>query len=244
MNDYYDEVKEELESWERSMKKKSSMFSRSAKNVQTRINRAIPERVHALVTNSVKTMVQAVLKGNTYTVKEPIQNQSMVFRDKQARQAIVTYKRVAAAEGAGTGAGGIFLGLADFPLLLSIKMKMLFDIASIYGYDAKKLRERVFILHVFQLAFSSNSFRKEVYKRMQNWDQASTEKNKFNDEHDWKAFQMEYRDYIDLPKFLQMIPGIGAVVGALVNYHFIDWLGENAMNAYRQRIILSESVEK
>ena len=31
--------------------------------------------------------------------------------------------KIAAAEGAGTGAGGILLGLADFPLLLGIKIK-------------------------------------------------------------------------------------------------------------------------
>ena len=31
--------------------------------------------------------------------------------------------KIAAAEGAGTGAGGILLGLADFPLLLTIKIK-------------------------------------------------------------------------------------------------------------------------
>jgi hypothetical protein len=35
------------------------------------------------------------------------------------------YKKAAAASGAGTGAGGILLGLADFPLLLSLKMKFL-----------------------------------------------------------------------------------------------------------------------
>ena len=46
----------------------------------------------------------------------------------------------------------------------------------------------------------------------------------------------EYRDHIDLAKLLQLIPGIGAAVGALVNYKLTNRLGEFAMNAYRMRI--------
>ncbi|TKD68700.1 EcsC family protein [Pseudalkalibacillus hwajinpoensis] len=247
MGNYRSEIEEELESWERKMKKKSSIVSRTAKNVQNRINNVIPERVHKVVTGSIKTMVQGVLAGNTYTVKAPVQNLSLRSRDTKAKQLIQTYKRIAAAEGAGTGAGGILLGLADFPLLLSIKIKFLFDLASIYGYDAKQFEERVFILYIFQLAFSSDRTRKEVYERIQNWDQSSLHKQiseTFNEKHDWKAFQLEYRDYIDFPKLLQMIPGIGAIVGAYVNYHFIDWLGETAINAYRQRLLQEEYKEQ
>lgn len=33
----------------------------------------------------------------------------------------------------------------------------------------------------------------------------------------------------------QLIPGIGAIVGVLVNYNLIDKLGVTAMNAYRMR---------
>ncbi|WP_226659469.1 EcsC family protein [Pseudalkalibacillus hwajinpoensis] len=233
--EYQNEVEEELEAWERTIKRKSSMVSRSAKRLQSRINDLIPERVHSIVTTSIKTMVQGVLVGNTYAVHPPQRNQSLQMRDQQARELIRKYKRIAATEGAGTGAGGILLGLADFPLLLSIKMKFLFDLASIYGFDAKKMEERIFILTVFQLAFSSDSTKRESYDKIVNWDE------NLREALDWKAFQLEYRDYIDLPKLLQMIPGIGAFVGAYVNYHFLDWLGQNAMNAYRIRIIKEEN---
>ncbi len=54
------------------------------------------------------------------------------------------YKKIAAAEGAGTGVGGILLGLADFPLLLTIKIKFLFDAATLYGFDTSKQEERLF----------------------------------------------------------------------------------------------------
>ena len=52
---------------------------------------------------------------------------------------------------------------------------------------------------------------------------------------DWRSFQQEYRDYIDLAKMAQLIPVIGAVVGVVVNYRLLNKLGETAMNAYRLR---------
>jgi hypothetical protein len=52
---------------------------------------------------------------------------------------------------------------------------------------------------------------------------------------DWKTFQQEYRDYIDLAKLLQLIPGIGAVVGAYVNTKLMNKLSVTAMYAYHMR---------
>ncbi|HEU4470063.1 MAG TPA: EcsC family protein, partial [Flavisolibacter sp.] len=53
---------------------------------------------------------------------------------------------------------------------------------------------------------------------------------------DWRSFQQEYRDYIDLAKMAQLVPGIGAVVGVIVNYKLLNKLGKTAMNAYRMRL--------
>jgi hypothetical protein len=147
------------------------------------------------------------------------------------------YKHSAAAEGGITGAGGILLGLADFPILLGIKLKMLFDIASIYGFNVKDYKERLYILHIFQLAFSSQERRREVFLQMQEWDKRKQSLPDDINEFDWRNFQQEYRDYIDLAKMAQLIPGIGAVVGVIVNYKLIQKLGDTARNAYRMRIL-------
>ena len=69
---------------------------------------------------------------------------------------------------------------------------------------------------------------------MADWDHYSQTLPAFN-EFDWRGFQQEYRDYIDLAKMLQLIPGIGAVVGFYVNRKLTDKLGKTAMNAYRLR---------
>ena len=112
---------------------------------------------------------------------------------------------------------------------------MLFDIATLYGYSVKDYKERVYILHIFQLAFSSQEHRRTVFAQMVNWDAKKEQLPDDIHQFDWRTFQQEYRDYIDLAKLAQLIPGIGAVVGFVVNARLIQKLGETAMNAYRMR---------
>lgn len=57
---------------------------------------------------------------------------------------------------------------------------------------------------------------------------------------DWRNFQQEYRDYIDIAKMLQLVPGIGAAVGAIVNHRLTLKLGKTAMNAYRLRYLRAQ----
>ncbi len=100
-----------------------------------------------------------------------------------------------------------------------------------YGFDTSDKEERLFILHVFQLAFSSDDHRKEIWKAIETWD--TEEENHM----DWEKFQTEYRDYIDLAKMLQLVPIIGAPVGAYANYQLLQRLGEVTMNCYRMRLL-------
>jgi hypothetical protein len=230
---YEEKVIQDVRRWKMQMMKKSTMFQRISKSAQNKVNTMIPEKVHTVMTESIKKMVQGTLAGSNMTTKqkEDIRMLSLEQKEKLVLEKLDKYKRTAAVEGAGTGAGGILLGLADFPLLLSIKMKFLFDVASIYGYNTKEYDERVFILYIFQLAFSSENRRKEVLRYIENWEENREEAK----ELDWKVFQQEYRDHIDLIKMLQMIPGLGAIVGAYANYNFLDQLGTTAMNCYRLR---------
>jgi hypothetical protein len=224
--------REELDSWKRKFSRKSSIFQRVSKQAQTKVNQLIPEKAHKLVTESIKRMVEVTLKGSEWVPLRHISlRPSLEEREKLMKERMEFYRKAATIEGAGTGAGGIFLGLADFPLLLSIKMKFLSECSAIHGYDTKQYEERLFLLYVFQLAFSSDSHKKHVLYIIENWDE---EKEKLM-ELDWRTFQQEYRDYIDFVKLFQLIPGVGAVVGAYANYQLLDQLGEVAKFAYRIR---------
>jgi hypothetical protein len=203
--------------------------------MQSRLNNLIPEKVHYAITIAIEKMVKAVLFGTKYITKEAREDSSLQLREAFVKERIEFYRKTASAEGAVTGAGGFFLGLAEFPILIGIKMKLLFDIASLYGYDVKDYKERLYILHIFQLAFSSQQGRHVVFNRMSDWDSYVKSLPEDVEHFDWRTFQQEYRDYIDLAKMAQLIPVIGAAVGAIVNYKLINKLGETAMNSYRMR---------
>ncbi|MCZ2258355.1 EcsC family protein [Sporosarcina sp. G11-34] len=234
MTDYTTKVNEELQNWKRNIVKKSRLINRLSKKAQVKVNGMIPEKVHKVITESIKNMVKATLFGSNITAGKRVSTELSLFeRDELLKGKLSAYRKTAVIEGAGTGAGGILLGVADFPLLLSIKMKFLFEAANVYGFDANEYEERLFMLHVFKLAFSSDEKRRDTFFIIENWEE---EKQHIKD-MDWHEFQQEYRDYIDLIKMFQLIPGFGAVVGAYANYNLLDQLGETAMNAYRLRLM-------
>ncbi|MBO0356602.1 EcsC family protein [Hymenobacter sp. BT186] len=221
--------------WQRRMQQRPSLLNRVARRVQARLNALLPEKVHVAITATIKQMVQAVLFGSVYTTRQPVADMPLAEREAAVQTRIRHYRNAATAEGAVTGAGGFFLGLADFPLLLGIKLKLLFDVAALYGHDVKDYSERLYLLYIFQLTFSSQHTRNDIYRRLADWENyrqtLPTNVNTF----DWRTFQQEYRDYIDLAKLAQLLPVIGAAVGAVANYRLLEQLGETAMNCYRLR---------
>ncbi len=236
MNSYEANAKRELRAWQRQMQKKPNFLNRFTKRMQVKINKIIPEKVHEAITATIKQMIRGVLFGAELATSKPETIQSLEITEAVLKERIEIYKKSAAAEGGITGAGGILMSFADFPLLIGIKMKMLFDIASKYGYDVSDYKERVYILQVFQLAFSSAQHRNNVYLEMVNWSKKAAALPEDIHQYDWRNFQQEYRDYIDLAKLAQMIPIVGAAVGLVVNYRLLKKLGETATNAYRMRL--------
>jgi hypothetical protein len=237
MESYVQKASSELSAWQKEMLRKPSLLNKLSKSMQTKINSWIPEKVHNTITVAIKQMIRTVIFGAKHTTAEPLKDVSFKRREELVLKKIDVFRKTAAIEGGVTGAGGILLGLADFPILIGIKIKLLFNIAAIYGFDVNDYKERIYILHIFELAFSSHQHRRNVYLKLVDWDEKI--KSLPADIHlfDWRNFQQEYRDYIDLAKMAQLIPGIGAPVGIVVNNSLIKKLGRTAMNAYRLRLI-------
>ena len=220
----------ELAAWRETVLRPPSALQKAAKGLQTRINNIIPEKVHQAVTAVIEQMTRGILIGSDFVTPPPRAGLSLADREALVRKAITGYRNVASAEGGVAGAGGFLLAAADFPALIAIKIKLLFEIAALYGHDGADWRERLYILSIFQLAFSSADHRKAVYEAMISPDQPTSP-----EDFDWRKFQQEYRDYIDLAKMAQLLPLVGAPVGAIVNWRLVEQLGETAINAYRLR---------
>lgn len=226
---------DEVAHWRGALLKPAGPFAGAARGLQVRINRAIPEQVHAAVTAVVERMTRTILTGADLAAAPPLLGAPLSERDRRALETLTAYRRTAAVEGGVAGAGGFWLAVADFPALIAIKIKLLFDFAAIYGRSADVFSERLYLLHLFELAFSSAARRAAVFHAIQDWD-ARPHPEDFA-QFDWRAFQQEYRDYIDLAKLAQLVPVIGAPVGAVVNWRLLDRLGETAMNGYRMRAL-------
>lgn len=238
MKTYEQKAGVELNKWMKKMQKKPSVIEKSSKNVQNRINRIYPEKYHELMTSTIKSMTKTVIVGSEYTSKNPYIKLSLQERDVLAEGVIKKYKTIAMVEGAGTGAGGIMMGLADFPLLLSIKIKLLYEIAAIYGFNTKDYKERIYILTIFELAFSSQNHVRQVFRKIEKWNMYKQTLGENMEQFDWRTFQQEYRDYLDIAKLMQMLPLIGAPVGAVVNNRLVDKLGKTAIQAYHMRWLI------
>jgi uncharacterized protein (DUF697 family) len=234
MSRYEEQAYEEIREWKQKIVKRPKMVQRLTKQAQIKINEKIPNKVHEMITAAIKNFVNMTLKGSQLTTRNnQAVDTSLEERDKLLADKLSFYRKTAVIEGAGTGAAGLLIGMADFPLLLSIKMKFLFEAANVYGFDTNQYEERVFILQVFQLAISSAEKRQETIEIIENWE----ERKAALLELDWREFQQEYRDHIDFVKMLQLVPGIGAIIGAYANYNLLDQLGETAKNCYRIRCL-------
>lgn len=234
----------ELRRWQQKMQAAPGPLDRLTRTVQTRLNALLPEKLHQAITATIKQMVQAVLFGSKHLTRRPLPAGSLAEREAVVKTRIRRYRHVAVVEGAATGAAGFFVGLTDFPLLLGIKLKLLFDVAALYGYDVRDYTERLYLLHVFQLAFSSQHTRNATYQRLLHWDEYRQSLPPEAADFDWRTFQQEYRDYIDLAKLAQLVPFIGAAVGAVANYRLLEQLGETAMNCYRMRYFAGNEVTR
>lgn len=229
----------ELEAWRGRVTRPAGLVDKAARGVQTRINAIIPEQVHAAVTKVIEQMTRGILTGADFTTGKPLRDATLQAREDLARRRISAYRTVGATEGGVAGAGGFLLAAAEFPVLIGTKIKLLFDLAAAYGHSGDSLAERLYILEIFQLAFSSAEHRHAVYERLAAWDPTALPQDL--QDFDWRRFQQEYRDYIDLAKLAQLIPLVGAPIGAIVNFRLLDRLGETAMNAYRMRVFSSSS---
>lgn len=233
-NLYEQTIKKELTEWQQRILKKPTTMSTMQKNVQGKIQALIPEKIQNGITAAIKTMVETVLTASSvFTDTKVSINPAVSESDYLVERKYKTYYKIAMAQGIGFGMGGMLINLADLPALMSIKVKFLFDCAKLYGFDIEEKSERLFMLYVFQLAFCSDEHREKIVPIVLNW----SEHNE-NVEMNWRELQIEYRDYMDIAKILQILPVVGAAAGGFANHNLMQKLKVTAMNSYRWRVVV------
>lgn len=245
MIDYEVQVRSELSVWEKEMLKEAWLLERMSKKLQQKVDRIIPEKIHQSMSKAMEITVKSVLSGiDMLPFSEQrissAKKQSLQEQDRSFAETLGRYKKLAAAEGIGTGAGGILLAAVDYPALLAIKLKFLAETAQTYGFDIRQFNERVYCLKVFQLAFSSDASRKRIYEQIKNWnanDSLALSDASVEGFVSWREFYTEYKESIEFKKMLSFLPIVGAVFNGWGNFALLDDLGKTAQNAYRLRVL-------
>ncbi|RXT04892.1 EcsC family protein [Ammoniphilus sp. CFH 90114] len=239
MDQYQQFIYSQIKEWEKEQTA-TWFFDRWSRALQKKLDSLIPEVVHEKLAKAVEGMVKSIASGVSLIPQKQeyeYAHLSFVMRDKKAQEAIEIYKKVAMVEGAGTGAGGIMLSAVDFPAFIAIKFKLLQELSNIYGYNIKDFEERMFIIKVFQLAYAGDVSRAKIYQDLKEWPQRKQQisRSTYEDVMAWRTFYAEYRESIELRKMLQVIPGLGAIVGAWANRSILDDLAVTAQQVYRLR---------
>jgi uncharacterized protein (DUF697 family) len=224
----------------------SSEFQGWAKNIQQKLDGLIPRKIHLSLSYALEKGIKGFLEGLHYILKEndrltpSTYIPSLHILAQDAEKIVQKYKKIASVEGAGTGFGGLIASAIDFPALITIKLKMLQEISLLFGYSLTDFEERLYIVKVLQLEFSSKEFKKKYWAELKQWTELQdglASKTHSWKTFDWEEFYMEYKQSIELAKLFQMIPGLGAIVGAWANYSFLEDLGETAILCYELRYL-------
>lgn len=113
----------------------------------------------------------------------------------------------------GTGMGLLGLGIPDIPLFVATILRGIYQISLSYGFDYKTKKEKIYILRLIRTALAKTP--EEKYKHNEELENGKYYNIILEDEIKYTAQVMA--DSLLLEKFIQGIPVVGAVGGAINN---------------------------
>jgi hypothetical protein len=150
--------------------------------------------------------------------------------DRLAIEVGTRAQALGAAEGAATGAGGIFTTFLDVPLLFVLGLRAIRKIGHCYGYPLEHHKDRRFALGVMIAALAGSlEVRRERIHRLRELEELlieETQEDIVTEEALSFLFQLE---------IFGDIPGVGAISGAALNWHFMRRVDETARMVFQER---------
>lgn len=170
---------------------------------------------------------------------------ALAVMDQVAKQLSESAEKVATAQGATVGIGGIFTLAADIPAMLGLSLKTIQEIGLGYGFNPEEKNERIFTVKVMQFALSDIVGKKTVLAELSlqaggNGDisQGVHVNAAISKIQGWKEVMTVYRDSWGWKKLFQMVPIAGMLFGARSNRKALGDVAEAAHMLYRKRVIL------
>ena len=145
--------------------------------------------------------------------------------DRIAGQTIRASMRIAAAEGAGLGLGGMFTMLPDLGILAAITLRMLQKLSLIYGFPYNTEEEEAELWVAAATAAGVDISRELVEKQFV---------SKFVPRVIQRIAARASAEIVE-KWTARLIPVISSVIGGGLNYYFVKVWGERAIGHFRQK---------
>lgn len=150
--------------------------------------------------------------------------------DRLAQRTGLIAQVVAIAEGAATGAGGVWTTLLDVPLLFVLALRTIRKIGCEYGYRLEEPEDRTFVLGVLLVALSGSlQIRRERLERLRELEELLIEETVED------IVVEEIVSFIFQLEVFEEVPGIGAISGALLNVGFMHRVDTTARRIFQER---------
>jgi len=266
-DEYVDDAKQEISQWESA---KPGFLANVGDVMlwpaQKAAEMLIPDVLHEQVANAIEIFFSgadwtARKSFDPSEVRERVGKRPKNWEDelKKADEAAAHYWNwnvgYGVAEGGTTGALGLPGLVADIPALFTIALRLIQQIGTCYGYDVDDEKEREYILHILRTGSTGDIKSKMGFviglKQLEQillkvaWKEmsaalASKQISKQAALAAVRQFAKSLGIQITKRKALQMVPVVGALVGASFNGTFINDVGRAAYMNYRRRWIAEQ----
>lgn len=177
---------------------------------------------------------------NDYYIDRNTSKKSIKTMDKNQKKSRVFNKSIATLEGAGMGLLG--MGLPDIPVLISIILKTIYEIALSYGFDYESDEEKIYILNIISAAVTKEEIQGTYNIKVDEIAYKIDSNNIINEDLDEEMKEASNNLFKGMvtSKFIQGIPIIG-VVGCLTNYKVVNKIGKYSSLKYKKRYLNKKS---
>ncbi|PYN84958.1 MAG: hypothetical protein DMD89_38520 [Candidatus Rokuibacteriota bacterium] len=228
----------------------------------------VPESVQEAVAKAIETFLASLdfaarvlidaeeVRARVSSLRE-VAGDDLKSADQAAKHYWNWHVGYAATEGAVTGAFGLVGLAADIPALFTIELRLIQQIGICYGYDVYKENEQEYVLHILRTGSTGDLkaklefliglkeieqiLLKVAWKKM-NEAFARKEMSRIAALAALRQFAKSLGIQVTKRKALQMIPVVGALVGASFNGTFTNDIGRAAYMSYRRRWIAESGV--
>lgn len=190
-----------------------------------------------------------ILRDGNVTTIEALRSRSLETSDRLANEVHNWAIGMATAEGGAAGVTGVAGIAVDVPAILTLALRTIHKIGLCYGYRADTKEEQDFVLSILSAAGSNSQKEKtqallalktiEVVVQKQTWKEierrAGQQAGKELGIIAIKNLCKQLGINLTKRKALQVIPGVGAAVGAAVNADFLRDVGYAARRVYQKR---------